>query len=179
MTGADCIAREECEDPLGPLAWLMPLVVLFQSLVLMFTNLRGRLGEMRRARRLPRDWQAHYERLRQAEWPIVFLLSEGARQLLTGHPLDLRTLPDPGDAPDWFRPAMPRTALAMHLRIDAIARFNAEPERYVQRHAERIALEASRSASVVECLIILSAIEDGVSKDEARPKPRLRVLFPP
>lgn len=193
MTNADWIAREECEDPLGPAAWLMPLIVLFQSLVLMFGAVRDRLSTMRRTRRLPRNWRIHYERLRQAEWPIAFLLAEGARQLLSGRPLDLRALPDPGDAPDWFRPALPRTALAMHLRIDAAARFNAEPERYVQRHAERIARRTPasfdggelRSLFTVKAALAVLAGAFIVTRAEGPPvEPsgrahRPRLLFPP
>jgi hypothetical protein len=75
--------------------------------------------------------------LREAEWPIHVLLTEGARQILEGRPLDLRIPLEP--EPDWFWPAMPRSALAMHKRIEETARFNIDPERYVRRHARRIA----------------------------------------
>ena len=146
MTSVDHIARdgdEEGQDPLGPMAWLMPLVVLFQTLFLVFTNFRANLTEQRRARRFPKDWQSHYANLREAEWPIAWILAEGARQLLSGQELDLRALPARGYAPDWFMPPMPRSALAMHLRIEAAMRFNAEPERYTRRHAERIAAHAA------------------------------------
>jgi hypothetical protein len=74
--------------------------------------------------------------LREAEWPIHVLLTEGARQILEGRPLDLRIPLEP--EPDWFWPAMPRSALAMHKRIEETARFNIDPERYVRRHARRI-----------------------------------------
>ena len=176
MTHADHI---EDHDPAGPLAWLMPLVVLLQTVFLVFTNLRCQLAVQRRAHRLPKDWQVHYERLRQAEWPVAFILSEAARQLLQGYDLDLRAIPDPGDAPGWFQPPMPRTALAMHQRIDALARFNAEPERYVRRHAQRI---ASLNAKAARRLILRASpdlVRVRVSKDEARPPLDLRALIPP
>ncbi|MDP3736962.1 MAG: hypothetical protein Q8R02_06210, partial [Hyphomonadaceae bacterium] len=144
MTEADSLAEET--DPAGPLAWLMPLVVLLQTIFLLFTDVRERLKDQRRSRRLPKDWQAHYPRLREAEWAIAFLFAEATRQLLQGRDLDFAAIPDPGDAPDGFQPPMPRSALAMHKRIDAITRINAEPERYIRRHATRIAREAAAAS---------------------------------
>ena len=63
---------------------------------------------------------------------------EGARQILLGGELDLSAITFDPEPPDSFQPPMPRSALAMHRRMEDLARFHADPERHVRRHAERI-----------------------------------------
>jgi hypothetical protein len=126
--------------------WMLP-ILLMQVICALFGQHLVKLKEMRRSRPLPSNWQDHLEGLREAEWPIQVLLAEGARQILAGKPLDLRGIACP-DMPEDFQPALPRNALSVHLRMEQLARFNADPERYVRRHAERIA--ASEAARAVD-----------------------------
>jgi hypothetical protein len=117
--------------------WLLPVLLLGQMFAL-FSRHLARLKAMRRSRRAPANWRDFYWDLRAAEWPIHVLLAEGARQILAGQRLDLASIPFDPEPPDSFQPSMPRSALAMHRRIEDTARFNADPEAYVRRHAERI-----------------------------------------
>jgi hypothetical protein len=124
--------------------WMLPLL-LMQVIAGLFSAHLARLKQMRRSRPLPANWRDHLEDLREAEWPILVLLAEGARQILSGRPLDLHAIACP-EQPEDFQPAMPRNALSVHRRIENLVRFNANPEAYVRRHARRIAAsEAARA----------------------------------
>ena len=124
--------------------WMLPLLLL-QLILELFGQHLSKLKTMRRSRPMPKDWQSFYPKLREAEWPIHVLLAEGARQLLSGQPFDLRSITFDPDPPETFQPPMPRSAMAMHQRMEELARFNADPERYVRRHAQRIARSESES----------------------------------
>ena len=118
--------------------WMLPIVLL----ALIFDKFRRhvtRLKQMRRTRPMPKDWRSFYPELRRCEWAIHMLSFEGARQILLGEDLDISALSYDPEPPDSFQPSMPRSALAMHQRMQDIARFHADPERYVRRHAARIA----------------------------------------
>jgi hypothetical protein len=121
-----------------PDIWRLPILLLGQMFAL-FSRHLAKLKAMRRSRRAPENWQDFYSDLRLAEWPIHVLLTEGARQILSGQPLDLKSITVDPEPPDSFRPSMPRSALSMHQRIEDTARFNADPQSYVRRHAARIA----------------------------------------
>jgi hypothetical protein len=72
-----------------------------------------------------------------AEWHIRSLTAFGIEALLSGQELDVHELAMVPDPPEDFG-AMPASALEMHRRFEAIARFHADPERYIRRAAKRI-----------------------------------------
>jgi hypothetical protein len=117
--------------------WMLPILLL-QVILQLFGQHLSKLRQMRRSKPMPKHWQDFYPDLRDAEWPVHVLLSEGARQILSGERLDLHIITFDPEPPDSFQPSMPRSAIAMHQRMEDLARFNADPERYVRRHAERI-----------------------------------------
>ena len=94
---------------------------------------------MRRSRPFRKDWQSFYPDLRKCEWAIHWFCLEGARQIILGGDLDLAALGYDPEPPEDFQPSMPRSALAMHKRFEDIARFHADPERWIRRHAARLA----------------------------------------
>ena len=128
------IRREEPPAPAADASfaiadlWMLPLLLL--ALIFdKFSRHLTSLKQMRRTRPMPRDWQSFYPDLRTSEWAIHMFSFEGARQILLGQDLDLRAISFDPDPPDSFCPPMPRSALAMHRRIEDIARFHADPER--------------------------------------------------
>jgi hypothetical protein len=117
--------------------WMLPILLL----ALIFDKFRqhlARLKDMRRKRPLPKDWRSFYPDLRKSEWAIHWFCLEGARQIILGQDLDLSALSLDPEPPESFQPSMPRTAIAMHRRLEDIARFHADPERWIRRHAARI-----------------------------------------
>ena len=115
--------------------------ILFQMICAIFAGHLDCLKEMRRGK-LPANWQDHLERLRDAEWPVLVVLAEGARRILAGQNLTLTGIPldDPPADQIW---SAPTSAWQTHLRIEALARFHSDPETYVRRHARRIAARAA------------------------------------
>jgi hypothetical protein len=87
---------------------------------------------------MPKDWRSFYPDLRSSEWAIHALCQEGARQLILTGDLDLAAIAFDPEPPTSFQPPLPRSARAMHQRIQDTARFHADPERYIRRHAARI-----------------------------------------
>ena len=135
------IRTEETPAPADGFAisdlWMIPILLL----ALMFETFSRhlvKLRQMRRTRPMPKDWQSFYPDLRTSEWAIRMVSFEGARQILLGGELDLSAISFDPEPPDNFQPPMPRSALAMHRRMEDLARFHADPERHVRRHAERI-----------------------------------------
>jgi hypothetical protein len=126
--------------------WMLPMLLL----VLMFQRFGRHLAslkQMRRSRAMPQDWRSFWPDLRRSEWGIRRLTFEGARQILLGGELDLTAIVFDPEPPDDFQPSMPRSALAMHQRIEDITRFYADPEHYIRRHAERIRQRATADDS--------------------------------
>lgn len=169
MTHAHSIDREEtgldaadaaCVTLSASQLWMLPLLLL-QAIFELFSQHLAKLKEMRRSRPLPKTWREHLPALREAEWPIAVLLAEGARQLLAGEPLRLTGIPCP-EPPGDFQPTLPQNALSLHLRLEGILRFNADPEAYVRRHAARIAAR--------EC--------EPDDDDSARPNPTTTTILP-
>jgi hypothetical protein len=117
--------------------WLLPILLL-QLIFQKFAQRLADLKQMRRTRPMPKDWQDFYPDLRKVEWAIRMLCFEGARQILFGEELDLTAIAFDPEPPDTFQPLMPRSALAMHRRIEDTTRFHADPERYIRRHATRV-----------------------------------------
>ena len=115
---------------------MLPVILLWMTFQV-FARHVVTLKEMRRTRPLPINWQEHYERLRTVEWRIRGLTASGVAQILSGEELDLCQLFTDPDPPEEFG-QMPASAWEMHRRFEAIARFYADPERYIRRAAERI-----------------------------------------
>jgi hypothetical protein len=161
MAYALAIRTEERPAPAEGLAWsdlwMLPILLL----ALIFDKFRrhlARLKDMRRTRPMPKDWRSFYPDLRRSEWAIHWFCFEGARQIILGQDLDLSALSLDPEPPEDFQPSMPRTAIAMHLRLQDIARFHADPERWIRRHAERIrATEASGSAAPAPLLRVAAS----------------------
>ena len=117
--------------------WMLPLLLLaliFEKFSRRLTSLR----EMRRTKPMPKDWRSFYPDLRRCEWAIHWFCLEGARQIILEGDLDLSALSLDPEPPESFQPPMPRSAIAMHRRMEDIARFHADPERWIRRHAERV-----------------------------------------
>ena len=136
------IRREESPAPAEGFSmsdlWMLPLlllVMIFEKFGRHLTSLKA----MRRTRPFRKDWRSFYPDLRQCEWAIHWLCFEGARQIILGGDLDLAAIGLDPEPPEDFQPAMPRSALSMHKRFEDIARFHADPERRIRRHAMRLA----------------------------------------
>jgi hypothetical protein len=122
---------------------MLPLLLLAHFLAI-FADYADKLKALRRTRPLPDTWPEHIPNLLLAEWHIRSLTASGVEVLLAGGELDLLNLvmvPEP--PPDVHAPA-PLSALDVHRRFEAVARFHADPERYIRRQAARIA--AARAA---------------------------------
>jgi len=148
MTNAANIAEtEETDTTLSwDQLWMLPLI-LFHVICELFSNHVAHFKQLRRTRPMPKGWEELIEPLREAEWPVVSLRTEGARRILAGQPLDLASIvltdPDPGQG--WTEP---RSAQAVHLRTLYVLKFTSNPEPYIRRHAARIARrEAAKAAA--------------------------------
>ena len=115
---------------------MLPVILLWMTFQV-FAQHVVKLKQMRRTKPLPASWREHWPNLRLAEWHIRSLTCFGIEALLAGHELDVHELPMVFDPPEEFG-AMPASAWEMHRRFEAIARFYADPERYIRRAAERI-----------------------------------------
>ncbi|HEX5007116.1 MAG TPA: hypothetical protein VFV70_08390, partial [Hyphomonadaceae bacterium] len=139
--------------------WLLPLLLLVQ-VVVTFSRHLAKLKAMRRTRPMPKDWRSFYSELRRCEWAIRQLTFAGARQIILGQDLDLAALGHDPEPPESFQPPLPRSALAMHRRMEDIARFHADPEGFIRRCANRIRARTcgpgpsnpSHSAAAPSCL---------------------------
>jgi hypothetical protein len=135
------ITREDtpasADGPTWSDLWLLPLLLLVQVFA-RFSRHLDSLKNMRRTRPMPRDWRSFYPDLRRTEWAIRMLCHEGARRIILGEDFDLSAITFDPEPPEDFQPPTPRSALAMHQRIEATARFHADPERFIRRHAERV-----------------------------------------
>ena len=144
MTHADRIAQDDLRLELSQL-WMLPLILL-RIILAVFEADRADLKELRRRKALRGNWQAHYEDLRQVEWGVRYLLAREARRFLAGEPIDITCMMVPL-APGGWRPPMPQSPEAMCLRFEDAARFHADPESFIRRHAARIAAQAKRDAA--------------------------------
>jgi len=115
---------------------MLPVILLWMTFQV-FARHVAKLKELRRTRPLPRTWREHWPNLRKAEWHIQELTASGVAQILVRQELDLSNLFMNPDPPEAFG-AMPASAWEMHRRFEAIARFHADPERYIRRAAWRI-----------------------------------------
>ena len=95
MTHADHIAEDTCPELK---LWMLPLI-LFQMICSFFANHVDRLKQMRSGP-LPKDWEDHFDRLMDAEWPMQAILAEGARRILAGQDLDYASITYSEPPPD-------------------------------------------------------------------------------
>ena len=137
--------------------WMLPLLLLaliFEKFSRRLTSLR----EMRRTKPMPKDWRSFYPDLRRCEWAIHWFCLEGSRQIILEGDLDLSALSLDPEPPESFQPPMPRSAIAMHRRMEDIARFHADPERWIRRHAERLraagAAQPARADAPSLCVLV-------------------------
>jgi len=144
MTHADPIVQDDLRLELSQL-WMLPLILL-RIILAAFETDRADLKELRRRKALRGNWQAQFEDLRQAEWGVRYLLACEARRFLAGEPIDIAHMMVPWAPADW-RPPMPHSPEAMCLRFEDAARFHADPESFIRRHAARIAAQAKRNAA--------------------------------
>jgi hypothetical protein len=135
MTAATSPCEQETGFSLKELI-MLPVILLWLTLQA-FAQHAVKLKELRRTRPMPRNWQEHWSNLRLAEWHVQELTASGIAQLLSGGELDLGQLSMIPDPPGAFG-QMPASAWEMHRRFEAIARFHAEPERYIRRAARRV-----------------------------------------
>jgi hypothetical protein len=137
--------------------WMLPLLLL--ALIFdRFSRHLSRLKQMRRSQPFRKDWQSFYPELRRCEWAIHRLCFEGARRIILEGDLDLSAIGYDPEPPDSFQPAMPRSALSMHKRMEDIARFHADPERWIRRHASRLrAASAVKPADAPSLWVVVSS----------------------
>ena len=118
-------------------AWLIPLILL-KGLFARFSRALAWLKLQRRTRPMPLAWRHNYPGLRQCEWHVHQLVANGARQILATGSVDLRSIPMILEPEEDFICPFPKSAFAMALRLEAIARFHSRPDIYMRRHADRI-----------------------------------------
>jgi hypothetical protein len=115
-------------------SWLASLAAFIAWLF----NAIAKLKRVKRTTKFKANWRDHFGGLRETEWHVAQMLAQGAARLLSGKTLDdadYVSLPMP---PDFGGPC-PRTPYAMNLRFLKLAHFMRDPERYIRRHAARIA----------------------------------------
>ena len=136
-------SQETQKDPgLAGLVLMLPILIL-QMIFAGFARRLDRLKQARRRRPSPRNWRDHFGRLRQCEWHIHQLVANGARQVLAFGDVDLNFIPMFVDVPEDMSWSEPSSPAALYIRMQEIARFHSDPERYILRHAERIRARSS------------------------------------
>ena len=119
--------------------WLLPLLLLAQILAL-FAGHADTLKAMRpRVKAMPEAWKDFIPDLLIGEWHIRTLTASGIKILLSGKELDLRDLTYQDEMPPGYQLPIPRSAWEAHRRMEAIARFHADPETFIRRQVQRIA----------------------------------------
>jgi hypothetical protein len=126
--------HDEFERNATQQCWLASLIAFIAWLFDAITKLK----RVKRTTKFKANWRDHFDGLRHSEWHMAQMLAQGAALLLSGKTLDdadYVSLPMP---PDFGGPC-PRTPYAMNLRFLKLAQFMRDPERYIRRHAARIA----------------------------------------
>lgn len=130
--------------------WLLPLLLLAQVLAV-FAGHADKLKAMRRrVRAMPEAWTDFIPGLLTAEWHIRSLTASGVEILMSGQELDIRDLVLTEDMPSGYQLPIPASAWEAHRRMEAIARFHADPETFIRRQAQRLAkrIAAAKAGSV-------------------------------
>ena len=141
--------QEEQKDPgLAGLVLMLPILVLMMVFAAVAQSL-DRLKQLRRTRPMPATWRDMFDQLRTSEWHIHQLLANGTRQLFETGDIDLNTLAIFQDVPDDFVWPEPKSAFALHLRMEGLARFFSDPVAYIRRNAERIRAREAEGANLI------------------------------
>jgi hypothetical protein len=152
-TAMNTAEHHEEDDLPGWLQLVLSPCLLVEIIRQLFADQGETLRQKRRIHEFPSDWQDLLPDLQNAEWPIFALKAEGARRILNNEPLDLDriaiTAPPPNQL--WIPPT---SAQQMHLRILAMNRFHADPERFIRRHAARIRRAAEQGAAAAAAITI-------------------------
>ena len=127
------------------LLWLLPLLLLAQ-LMATFSGHAVRVRALR-GRELAGDPEEHWENLREGEWGTRVFLARNAERLLAGQAIDLENRRAPWAPADWT-PPRPRTSDELCLRFAFLARFWADPEAHIRRHAQRLIRRAALARRV-------------------------------
>jgi hypothetical protein len=118
-------------------SWLASLVAFIAWLF----DAIAKLKRVKRTTKFKANWRDHFDGLRETEWHVAQMLAQGVALLLSGKTLDdadYISTPMPAD----FGGPCPRTPYAMNLRFLKVAQFMRDPEKYIRRHAARIAKRA-------------------------------------
>jgi hypothetical protein len=115
-------------------SWLANLVAFIAWLF----DAIAKLKRVTRNTKFKANWRDHFDGLRETEWHVAQMLAQGAGLILSGKILDdadYIQLPMPPD----FGGLCPRIPFAMNQRFLKVAQFMRDPEKYIRRHAARIA----------------------------------------
>jgi hypothetical protein len=122
--------------------------LLLAQLMAAFSGEARRVKALR-GRRLAGDPEEHWENLRQCEWMMRVFRARNAERLLAGQAIDLENRRAPW-APDDWTPPRPKTSDELCLRFAFIARFWADPEAHIRRHAQRLARARARRVYAID-----------------------------
>ena len=104
------------------------------------------IAGLKRRTVFPSNWKDHWPGLRELEWYRDQILAFSAKHVLSGGSLDDRTdFQLILDVPDSYG-VCPQTPQAMNRRFIAMAQFRLDPDKYIQRHIQRIAKRARHHA---------------------------------
>src|SRR6185436_4963866 len=148
MTNAADSQETQKEPGLAGLVLMLPILIL-QFIFAGFARRLDRLKQARRTRPRPKYWRDHFGRLRQCEWHIHQLVANGARQVLAFGDVDLNFIPMFVDVPEDMAWSEPSSPAALYIRMQEIARFHSDPERYILRHATRIRKRETEAADLI------------------------------
>jgi hypothetical protein len=126
--------HDERRDAAPQHSWLASLIAFIAWLF----DAIAKLKRVKRTTKFKANWREHFDDLRETEWRVAQMLAQGAALLLSGKTLndaDYINTPMPAD----FGGPCPRTPFAMNLRFLKLAQFMRDPEKYIRRHAARIA----------------------------------------
>jgi hypothetical protein len=133
--------HDERKDAATRESWLASLVAFIAWLFDAITKLK----RVKRTTKFKANWRDHFDGLRHSEWHMAQMLAQGAALLLSGKTLDDADYINTPMPADYGGPC-PRTPFAMNLRFLKLAHFMRDPERYIRRHAARIAKRDPRAA---------------------------------
>ena len=142
-------SQETQKNPgLAGLVLMLPILIL-QMIFAGFARRLDRLKQARRTRPRPRNWRDHFGRLRQCEWHVHQLVANGACQVLAFGDVDLNFIPMIVEVPEDMAWSEPSSPAALYVRMQEIARFHSDPERYILRHAERIRKREAEATDLI------------------------------
>jgi hypothetical protein len=126
------------------LLWLWPILLL-HAVFETFAGHARKLKAMRK-RPMPKEWGQAIPGLLQCEWHIRSMTASGVAILLSGRELNLGEVDHEWAPPADLEIPHPKSAWETHRRMEAIARFHADPEAFIRRQAQRVARAQARLA---------------------------------